>query len=143
MLIYENPLPTMVEIDLLERIAGTMSESDVELVFCDGDEMQAINCEHRGIDKKTDVLSFPLETLEGLPLGSLVICTEVAEHKAQELGHDVTQEIALLFIHGMLHLLGYDHEKDQGEMREKEEAYIRQFGLPESLIVRTEDKGGR
>lgn len=142
MLIYETPLPDVVDIGLLERIAKSMSQTDVELVFCDGETMREINHEHRGMDKVTDVLSFPLEVLEGLPLGSLVICVDVAELKARELGHGIAQELALLFIHGMLHLLGYDHEEDEGEMRQQEEAWIHKFDLPKSLIVRTEGEGG-
>jgi probable rRNA maturation factor len=57
--------------------------------------------------------------------------------KAKELGHSEQDELSLLFIHGMLHLLGFDHEVDEGEMREKEKALINTFDLPKSLIIRT------
>ena len=58
--------------------------------------------------------------------------------KSKELGHTPQDELALLFIHGLLHLLGYDHECDNGEMRAKEEELIKKFDLPESLIIRTD-----
>ena len=58
--------------------------------------------------------------------------------RAKEFKHSLNDELALLFIHGTLHLLGYDHEIDNGEMREKEKEIIKKFNLPESLIVRVE-----
>jgi len=61
---------------------------------------------------------------------------EKVKEKAAEYGHSQEDELALLFIHGMLHLAGYDHESDDGEMRARERELIEEFGLPESLIVR-------
>lgn len=84
MLIFEPPLPAGINTPLLERISQAMSEKDVELVVCDAETIREINREHRGMDKATDVLSFPLEPLEGLPLGSVVICWDVLEEKARE-----------------------------------------------------------
>jgi probable rRNA maturation factor len=72
------------------------------------------------------------------PLGSIVIAQEFIENKAEELGHTPSDEMTLLFIHGFLHLLGFDHEVDNGEMRDKEELLIKEFNLPTSLIVRTQ-----
>ncbi|EHZ5478133.1 rRNA maturation RNase YbeY, partial [Campylobacter jejuni] len=104
--------------DFLESIASFLSPKDVELVFVDSKEMQEINLEQRKQDKTTDVLSFPLENIdESLPLGSVVINVDLAKEKAKELGHSYEEEISLLFIHAMLHLLGFDHENDNGEMR--------------------------
>ncbi|BDL81859.1 rRNA maturation RNase YbeY [Campylobacter jejuni] len=124
--------------DFLESIASFLSPKDVELVFVDSKEMQEINLEQRKQDKTTDVLSFPLENIdESLPLGSVVINVDLAKEKAKELGHSYEKEISLLFIHAMLHLLGFDHENDNGEMREKEKELIEHFNLPKSLIVRT------
>ena len=60
------------------------------------------------------------------------------EEVANQLGHTQDDELSLLFIHGLLHLLGMDHEVDQGEMRTKEESIVRKFELPLSLIVRTQ-----
>ncbi|MDP2850693.1 MAG: rRNA maturation RNase YbeY [Sulfuricurvum sp.] len=122
---------------LLEQIADTLSTQEIELILTDNDEMAQINREFRNIDKATDVLSFPSDPFPGAPLGSIVISVNKVQSVAQELGHSEDNEIALLFIHGMLHLLGFDHEVDNGEMRQKEVELIERFNLPKSLIVRT------
>lgn len=67
-----------------------------------------------------------------------MINLDLVELKAAQLGHGADDETALLFTHGMLHVLGYDHESDDGQMRAKECEIIEKFGLPKSLIVRTE-----
>ena len=109
---------------LLEQIADFLGAGDVELVFVNDDEMRNINREHRGIDKATDVLSFPYEQVAGGLMGSVVISTDTASRVADELGHSIECEIALLFLHGILHILGYDHEIDDGQMRGKEKEVI-------------------
>nr|WP_226372285.1 rRNA maturation RNase YbeY [Sulfurospirillum diekertiae] len=124
---------------MLEQICEEHTPKEVELLIIDGQSMQELNLAHRGIDKTTDVLSFPIDDFPHAPLGSIVINHELAAQKAKELGHSVEEEITLLFIHGMLHLLGFDHEIDHGEMRVKEEEWIKQYNLPASLIVRTEE----
>ena len=121
---------------LLEQIADFLGAGDVELVFVNDDEMRKINREHRGIDKATDVLSFPYEQVSGGLMGSVVISTDTASRVAGELGHSIECEIALLFLHGVLHILGYDHEIDGGQMRQKEKEVIEHFSLPDSLIIR-------
>lgn len=121
---------------LLEQIADFLGVGDVELVFVNDDEMRKINREHRGIDKATDVLSFPYEQVPGGLMGSVVISTDTASRVASELGHSIECEIALLFLHGILHILGYDHEIDDGQMRGKEKEVIEHFSLPDSLIIR-------
>ena len=121
---------------LLEQIADFLGAGDVELVFVNDDEMRKINREHRGIDKATDVLSFPYEQVSGGLMGSVVISTDTANRVAGELGHSIECEIALLFLHGVLHILGYDHEIDGGQMRQKEKEVIEHFSLPDSLIIR-------
>ena len=121
---------------LLEQIADFLGAGDVELVFVNDDEMRKINREHRGIDKATDVLSFPYEQVSGGLMGSVVISTDTASRVAGELGHSIECEIALLFLHGVLHILGYDHEIDDGQMRGKEKEVIEHFSLPDSLIIR-------
>ena len=121
---------------LLEQIADFLGAGDVELVFVNDDEMRKINREQRGIDKATDVLSFPYEQVSGGLMGSVVISTDTASRVAGELGHSIECEIALLFLHGVLHILGYDHEIDNGQMREKEKVVIEHFSLPDSLIIR-------
>jgi probable rRNA maturation factor len=129
-----NGLP----LDIIERITQTLTDKDVELIIVDNETIRELNKTYRGIDKPTDVLSFPLEQTPGAPLGSVVISVEKAKEAAQKLGHSVHDEITLLYIHGLLHLLGYDHETDEGQMRQKEVELIEAFGLPESLIVRNE-----
>ena len=121
---------------LLEAIADFLGAGDVELVFVSDDEMRKINYEQRGIDKATDVLSFPYEQVFGGLMGSVVISTDTASRVASELGHSIECEIALLFLHGVLHILGYDHEIDGGQMRQKEKEAIEHFNLPDSLIIR-------
>lgn len=122
---------------LLEQIAETLSNQEIELILTDNDEISQINREFRNIYKATDVLSFPSDPFPSAPLGSIVISVDKVESVAQELGHTPDDEIALLFIHGMLHLLGFDHETDNGEMRQREAKLVEQFNLPKSLIVRT------
>jgi len=131
---------TSFEVDepLLMRIVKTLTCKEIELLITYNETIQQINLEHRNIDKATDVLSFPYEAMPMAPLGSIVISLDFVMQKAQEFGHTPHDEFALLFIHGLLHLLGYDHEIDNGEMREKEKKLITQFQLPKSLIVRTQ-----
>ena len=205
MILCEQPYP-----EILDAIAAELGGGSVELIFVRGEEMRQLNAQTRGIDKTTDVLSFPLdpaafagfsedlgeensahensgdkilntanpaskntivansasensntinsENSEGksssdenlknenfgggnfapVLLGSVVINLDLVELKATQLGHGRDNETALLFTHGMLHVLGYDHESDSGQMRAKECEIIEKFGLPKSLIVRTE-----
>ena len=139
MLLIENESNTPLHVEILEQICAEHTPKEVELIIIDGKSMHELNLEHRGMDKTTDVLSFPVDDFPHAPLGSIVINYELAASKAQELGHSVEEETTLLFIHGMLHLLGFDHEVDNGEMRAHEEAWIKQYNLPASLIVRTEE----
>ncbi|MFV0481574.1 MAG: rRNA maturation RNase YbeY [Campylobacteraceae bacterium] len=136
MLIIENETNFNIDSTLLKNIAKSLTNKDVEVVFVESTDMQELNKNTRKIDKTTDVLSFPLDDLPFVPLGSVVINLEIAKSVASELGHTFEDEVALLFIHGILHLLGFDHEVDSGEMREKEEELIKEFNLPKSLILR-------
>ncbi|MCV3386461.1 rRNA maturation RNase YbeY [Campylobacter lari] len=128
-----------MDISFLENIAQKMSDQNIELVLVDEKTMHEINLNQRGVDKTTDVLSFPLvQNYENL-LGSIVINLDEVSKKATEYKHSKNEEMALLFIHAMLHLQGYDHEIDQGQMRQKEQEWIEYFKLPKSLIVRTQE----
>ena len=124
---------------ILDEISNFLTKDDFELVFNNKDEMRNLNFSTRNIDKSTDVLSFPYEKMAHFPIGSIVINLDEVALKSQQFCHSKADEIALLFIHGALHILGYDHEKDSGEMREKECEIILKFNLPKSLIVRTQD----
>ena len=139
MIDLDNKTGSDLDIALLERIAASLSDKDIELILTDDEEMAQINEESRGIAKSTDVLSFPMMEMPGAPLGSIVISEDYVTAGSEKFGHAKDDERALLFIHGMLHILGYDHEVDDGEMRVKEAELINAFELPKSLIVRTED----
>jgi len=138
MIELDNRTTLNINEDFLSMIAKTLTDKDIELIITTDDEMKSINKEHRNIDKSTDVLSFPYEEMTMFPLGSIVISSSHIEEKAKEFSHKNDDELALLFIHGLLHLLGFDHEVDNGEMREKEKELIKQFNLPDSLIIRTQ-----
>lgn len=137
MIDLENNTSFDIDLESLQKIADELTSKDFELIITTNDEIHELNKEHRDMDKPTDVLSFPLEfDMPNMPLGSIVISTDFVEEKAKEYGHTFNEELSLLFIHGLLHLIGYDHEVDNGEHRDKEEELINQFNLPKSLIVR-------
>ena len=139
MILLENQSDFEIDLTLLEEIVNYLKiRKDIELIITDNKTICEYNREYRGIDKATDVLSFPLEDIEFMPLGSIVISIEKAQEFAKKLQHTVDDELALLFTHGLLHLIGYDHEVDSGEMRELESSIIENFNLPKSLIVRTQ-----
>ena len=137
MIDYDNQTDLKIDISPLNKIVEELTLKDIELILVKNDEIQNLNKEHRNIDKATDVLSFPLEyDLPNMPLGSIVISVDFVEDKAKEFNHSFNDELTLLFIHGLLHLLGFDHEVDDGEHRAKEEELIKKYNLPDSLIVR-------
>ena len=137
MIDLDNTTEFLIDTASLEKIAESLTKKDIELIVVKNDEIQELNKEHRKINKATDVLSFPMDfEMPHMPLGSIVISTDFVEEKAKEYGHSFNEEFSLLFIHGILHLLGYDHEVDNGEHRSKEEELIKEFNLPDSLIVR-------
>lgn len=138
MIDIDNQTAYAVNEKLLETILQDLTQKDIELIVTSNEQIQKINKEYRDIDKPTDVLSFPYEEMPMAPLGSIVISIDYVQNKAKEFGHSEDDEFTLLFIHGLLHLLGYDHECDNGEMREMEEKLIRKLELPNSLIVRTQ-----
>ena len=125
-----------IDIDFIKKITLDVTDKDIELLVTFNNQIQELNKDFRQIDKPTDVLSFPYDIMPFAPLGSIAISVNFVEEKAKELGHSFNDEFALLFIHGLLHLLGYDHEVDKGEHREEEERLIKEFNLPNSLIVR-------
>ncbi|CAA6817058.1 MAG: Metal-dependent hydrolase YbeY, involved in rRNA and/or ribosome maturation and assembly [uncultured Sulfurovum sp.] len=144
MLNIENLSDFTINVKLLENIANSLTSREIDLTLCYNDTIQQYNKEYRQKDKATDVLSFPINNdiiidNDLMPLGAIVISIDFVMDKAEEYKHSTESEMALLFIHGLLHILGYDHEKDNGEMREKEALIIQNFNLPDSLIVRTEE----
>ena len=139
-IVFENSTDIKIELSLIEAIASSLTQKEIELIFTSNEEIREINLNTRGKNKATDVLSFPYDEMPNVPLGSIVISSNFVEEKSKLYKHSFEDEFALLFIHGLLHLLGYDHEKDNGEHRNKEEELINKFNLPKSLIIRTEEE---
>ena len=143
MLNIENSTTLQFDLRLLEKISLDLTSREIDLSICDNQTIQDYNTLYRGKDSPTDVLSFPVENefIDNeihIPLGSIVISADYVIKLSNELSHSCEDELSLLFIHGILHLLGYDHETDNGEMREMEEQLINKFNLPKSLIIRME-----
>lgn len=138
MIELDNETSLNVDEAFLNKVASTLTNKDIELIITTNEAIQEINKEHRNMDTATDVLSFPYDPMPMTPLGSIIISSSFVTDKAEEFGHKDSDELALLFIHGLLHILGYDHEVDNGEMREEEARLIQEFSLPESLIIRTQ-----
>src|SRR3974390_3640302 len=107
--------------------------------------MQALNRRVRKKNRPTDVLTFP--SASGGLAGDIAISLEIAAANATELGHPLATEVKVLILHGMLHLAGYDHEIDDGEMQAREAELRKKFNLPGGLIERTHQsavkRGGR
>jgi probable rRNA maturation factor len=103
-------------------------------------ELRRLNRDFRSKDYATDVLSFPAATgVRGsLRLGDLAISLARARAPAREFGHTTEQEVRILMLHGLLHLLGMDHETDRGRMARAEKRWRAEFGLPSGLIERVQ-----
>lgn len=119
-----------------EGVDGQRAELSV--TFVDPEEIRVLNRDYRGVDKVTDVLSFPqFEGADEMPqqgelcLGDVVICREKAAGQAEEFGHSFEREIIYLFTHSVLHLLGYDHmtDEDKRQMRQREEEVMEYLGI--------------
>ena len=141
-LLYESVAKAAYEnLDLKGR-------ASVELLIVDKDEIRKVNARERKIDSATDVLSFPLldeilsfekanypfdydEDTGCVSLGSILICDEVAKLQAAEYGHSEERERAYLFLHGLLHLLGYDHmtKEEASVMEEKQEKALSELQI--------------
>lgn len=99
-------------------------------------ELRRLNRQFLGHGYTTDVLSFPAGEPMG-PLGDIAISLERAKAQAAEHGHRIEEEVRILLLHGVLHLVGHDHENDDGLMRRVESEWRRKYGLPGGLIERT------
>jgi probable rRNA maturation factor len=107
------------------------TSAEVSVVYVDDPEMRNLNKNYRGTDKGTDVLAFPMNdgrfaTINPDLLGDIVICVQQAKRQAASQDHRLERELTVLLIHGVLHLLGYDHQTDREEasMKELEEEYL-------------------
>lgn len=125
-------------LETLMRLEGLPENAQVSVTFVDDATIHELNREHRGVDRPTDVLSFPQfeadeEIPEGMPhvLGDLVVSLETARRQAEEYGHSEEREIAFLLVHGFLHLLGYDHEtaEEEAEMRDEQRVLLDRLGI--------------
>lgn len=144
----ENPVTYALKILMRRSVTaaleyeGFYNDAEVSVTFTDNEGIRALNSEFRGIDKETDVLSFPLTDFEGgdeppadepsIMLGDIVISLEKAAAQAQEFGHSFERECAFLCVHSMLHLLGYDHvnsEEEDAEMRRRQSEILESMGL--------------
>lgn len=121
-------------IDKCLSLEGVKS-SIFSIIFIDDEKMQELNNTYRGIDRTTDVLSFAFEDNEEVIgsnriLGSIFVSIPKMEEQAREYGHSKTRELSFLVVHGLLHLLGYDHtkgEKEEKEMFSRQELVLNEF----------------
>jgi len=119
------------------RAAGL--QGPVAVLVTGNREMRTLNRRFRGKDEPTDVLSFPSPRVLDLePRGDIVISADIAGANALRLGHRPAQELKVLILHGILHLAGFDHESDNGEMARLEARLRRELGLPDGLISRAQ-----
>lgn len=112
-----------------------VDDGEVSVQLVDDERMRTLNRDHRGTDATTDVLSFPIDedetdVLPGVPrlLGDVVICPAQAARQAADAGVPRSRELAELAIHGTLHLLGHDHERDAGAMLARQDALLAELG---------------
>jgi probable rRNA maturation factor len=119
----------------LESIAPPRAKGTATVAIVPDARVRALNRQYRRTDRATDVLSFPAG--EPGQLGDVVIAYGVARRQAAEAGHPIATELRVLALHGLLHLLGYDHEADNGQMRRIEQRLRRRGGLREGLIERS------
>lgn len=126
--------PATLDLDSLESFAETLRDrvargKPFHCRIANDAELQALNKQFRGKDYPTDVLSFPSE-------GDIAISLQRARAQAKEWKHSPEDEIRILMLHGVLHLQGMDHERDNGEMKRAEARWRRKLGLPNSLVAR-------
>ena len=127
--------------DIVEEVLdyeGYSDDYDISISFVDNKEIHELNKQFRGVDRATDVLSFPMLSdefedveYEEMSLGDIVVSLERALEQSIEYGHSFEREVCFLVCHSMFHLLGYDHDTDENtrEMREKEEAVLTKLNI--------------
>jgi probable rRNA maturation factor len=130
---------------LLRAKRAVKLNGTVNLLLTSSTAMRSLNRQFRAKDVPTDVLSFPPPSL---PLnkaarmgGDIAISVDIAAQNAAKLGHSTAEEVKILVLHGILHLVGFDHESDNGEMARREARLRRTLGLPVALIARNECDG--
>ncbi len=117
----------------LRDVAPHAARGELVVALVSDATMRRLNRDFRGVDRATDVLSFPAEPqrrrLEPLWLGDVVIAKGVAGRQARRVGHSIEDEVRRLALHGLLHVLGYDHERDDGQMARVERRLLRKGGI--------------
>jgi len=130
--VYPDKVGGLPSEDVSEATISASEELEVSVLLTDDVEIQRLNKQYRQLDSPTDVLAFAMR--EGIDsglnphlLGDIVISVQTAQRQASDVGHSLDMELALLAVHGTLHLLGYDHEIDSEAtiMRDKEEMILR------------------
>ena len=133
-------------LNAVARLHGLTEQTEVDITIVDDEEIHRLNREYRDVDRPTDVLSFALDegddepelvdALEEHLLGDIIISAETAQRQGEEFGHGLTREVVYLAVHGLLHLLGYDHMKEEDKviMRAKEEEALREIELSEEFL---------
>jgi len=123
----------------VRRVAPARARGTVNIALVSDREIQKLNRTFRRVDKPTDVLSFPSPqpSALSLSLGDIAIARGIARRQARSVGHSEATEWRVLALHGLLHLLGYDHENDDGRMQRVERKLRRKGGLHEGLIDRS------
>ncbi len=116
---------------------STARPSRIDVVIAGNPEMRRLNRQYRGHDKPTDVISFPVAQPNRRAIeGDIAISAAIAAENARRFGHSIGEELKILVLHGMLHLAGYDHETDGGDMARLEAGLRRVLHLPGTLIAR-------
>lgn len=134
-------------LNAVAHLHGLDDMTEVDITIVDDEEIHTLNREYRNVDRPTDVLSFALdegeedepELIDGPEehlLGDIIISAETAQRQGEEFGHGLEREIVYLAVHGLLHLLGYDHmtNEDKKIMRAKEEEALREIRLSEEYL---------
>jgi probable rRNA maturation factor len=145
LVILQKPITGLSEAGLerfllrARRAAGLKGR--VNLLVTSGAEVRSLNRRFRGKNKETDVLSFPANS-ERTPgasrlAGEIAISADVAKQSAAQLGHSAADEVKILALHGILHLAGFDHERDNGQMKRRERRLRAALRLPAGLIERS------
>jgi probable rRNA maturation factor len=137
--------PATLERFVLRARRAVRLRHTVNVLVTNNLEMRELNRQFRGADKPTDVLSFPSLVATGRQsrrlAGEVAISAEIARDNAKRLGHSLADEVKILALHGILHLAGFDHEHDKGEMAHKETILRRQLKLETGLIERVQARG--
>ena len=142
MVIFQKRVADLTELALTRFLSHARQAAGlrgtVNVLLTSSAEMKSLNRRFRNQDKPTDVLSFPAESsAPKKSAGEIAISAEIATQNAHSLGHSPAEEVKILVLHGVLHLRGYDHECDNGQMAKREKQLRAQLHLPLGLIERT------